>query len=509
MRSSAERSGARAPEGVPGRRGASVAQAALREVRGAATEVRRRLARLPIRVKLTLAFAGVMVVLLGGLALLLYTRFQAGLDAGIQRSLQAQAADLAVLARASGPLLATRPALAESEGTFAEILDANGRVLASSPGAQRRPLLSASEVARASRGPLALQRSDQSRLLARPVLDAAQERVVAVVGVSLGQREHALNTLGDLLFIGGPLALVLACGAGYALAAGALAPVESMRRRAAEISGGDPDAQLPVPDADDEVHRLGETLNEMLSRLASAVTRERSLVAHASHELRTPLSILKLELELALAAGRSREELEAALGSAAEEVDRLTRLAEDLLVIARADQGRLPLRKERIDAQDLMRTIAARFDRLGRAEGRAVVVAGTQAVEVDVDAARIEQALANLVDNALRYGAGSVELRAAKSNGTVELHVFDQGAGFPPAFMPEALERFSRHDGSRSRAGTGLGLSIVRAIAQAHGGDVGVENRSGGGAHVWLTLPPAPARAAGANRGELAGEAAV
>jgi two-component system OmpR family sensor kinase len=471
-----------------------------RRTRGLRANIGAFLRRLPIRLKLTLAFAGVMAVLFGGIALLLYFRFQAGLDASIQSSLQAQAADLETLARQSGPQLKSHPlakirigaSFEQGSGIgFAEILDGSGHVLDSTPGAlpelKSRTLLSRAEFASALRGQLIVERGDSWRLLARPV--SGQPTRVVIVGVSLATRAHALNTLGELLFVGGPIALLLACGAGYALAASALAPVESMRRRAAHISGADPGARLPVPEAHDELHRLGQTLNEMLARLEGAVTRERAFVADASHELRTPLAILKLELDLAHGTGRSRQELEGALHSAAEEVDRLTHLALDLLVIARADQGKLPVEHQPVDVPHMLRAIADRFAQQGRLAGRQVTVEGPDDLVVQADEARLEQALTNMVDNALRHGEGAVMLAAQARNGSIELHVMDEGQGFAQNFLPVAFERFSRADRARSRGGTGLGLSIVRAIAEAHGGTASAENRSAGGAHVWVTVP--------------------
>lgn len=168
---------------------------------------------------------------------------------------------------------------------------------------------------------------------------------------------------------GGVGALLLASLAGYGVAAGALAPVESMRRRAKLISGSAPGQRLPVPPARDEIARLGETLNEMLERLEAAHERERRFVGDASHELRTPLSILKAELDLALRSGRSREELEAALRSAGQETDRLIALAEDLLVLARAEDGRLALRLGAVDVGELLAGVRERFAMAPRSRG--------------------------------------------------------------------------------------------------------------------------------------------
>src|SRR6201999_3663215 len=202
------------------------------------------------------------------------------------------------------------------------------------------------------------------------VRGGAGGKVGGVVGEPLAQREKALDSLRALLIIGGPLALLLASLVGYAMAAAALRPVKRMRRRAAAVTASETSERLPVPFGTDESGRLGRTLNEMLSRLEAASARERAFVSDASHELRTPLAILRTELELAMRGEHTREELEDALRSAAEESERLSRLAEDLLVIARSDQGRLPVRPESIDAGEILLRVAGRFRTRARAEGR-------------------------------------------------------------------------------------------------------------------------------------------
>jgi signal transduction histidine kinase len=175
--------------------------------------------------------------------------------------------------------------------------------------------------------------------------------------------------------------------------------------------------------------------------------------------------------------------------SAAEEVDRLAKLADDLLVIARAEQGRLPLEKRRVEVGQVLDVVAARFATAAGGEGRSVRLEGSGRLAVQADRARLEQALTNMVSNALWHGGGEVVLRADKHTGTVELHVLDEGHGFEPGFLPRAFERFSRGDPARSRGGAGLGLSIVQVIAEAHGGRAYAANRAGGGADVWLSLP--------------------
>src|SRR5690242_11794421 len=165
----------------------------------------------------------------------------------------------------------------------------------------------------------------------------------------------------------------------------------------------------------------------MLGRLEGALEHERRFVADASHELRTPLALLRTELEVALRRPRAREELEAALRSAAEETERLSRLAEDLLLIARSDQGSVPLRIETVDVSQLLDAVRQRFAARAGELGRDLVVGAAGELTIDADQLRLEQALGNLVDNALVYGAGRVTLSAVAAAGMVELHVADEG----------------------------------------------------------------------------------
>lgn len=437
---------------------------------------------MPLRFKLTLAFTGVMAVLLTAAGIVLSVLVAENLDSTIDDGLGARARDAAAVVRVG--------ALATTGEPYAQVLTLDGRVKDTSTGAGNRPLLDPAEVAAARASDViaeARRESTDLRLLARPVR-AGGEPAILVVGESLVQREKALGALHALLLVGGPLALLIASAIGYTLAAAALRPVERMRRHAAAFTAAETSERLPVPPANDEIGRLGRTLNEMLDRLQVAFKRERAFVSDASHELRTPLAILRTELELALRGEHTREELEEALRSAAEEAERLSRLAEDLLVIARSDQGRLPVRPEPIEAGEMLARVAGRFRTRARAEARPLAPDPSPGVSFEADPARIEQALANLVDNALHHGEGTVRLSAREVDGAVELHVSDEGPGFPPEFIPRAFERFTRADEARTRGGTGLGLAIAAAIATAHGGTAHAANGAGG-ADVWISLP--------------------
>jgi signal transduction histidine kinase len=307
---------------------------------------------------------------------------------------------------------------------------------------------------------------------------------VLVVGATLQNRAETLSSFRYELSIAGPIALLIASLLGYLLAGLSLRQVESMRRRAASISAETAGQRLPVPQTGDEVQRLAETLNEMLGRLELALERERGFVADAGHELRTPLALLRTELELALRQASSPDELRSSIENAVREVDRMSLLAEDLLLIAQSDRGALPLRLETVAVSGLFASLLNRFG-----SGNRLVTDAAADLVVRGDRLRLEQALGNLVDNALRHGAGTIELSATVAKGAVELHVRDGGPGFPPEFLGDAFERFTRADPARGRGGAGLGLSIVSVIALAHGGTAHAKNTSPRGADVWIELP--------------------
>ncbi len=339
--------------------------------------------RLPLRVRLTLVFALAMALLLGGIGATLYFRLGSTLDEQIDLGLAARLDDLARAVRGEGAGLSEGAILAESDETFAQVLGPAGEVLDASPGLPDEPLLDREQLERArrdtlevDRGPIAGFDDDRVRLLATPVARDA-ETLVVVTGASLEDRDDALGSLRNQLLVGGPLALGLASLAAYLLAAAALRPVEAMRIRAAEISARAPGLRLPESERDDEIARLARTLNQMLERLEEAFARERRFVAEASHELRTPLASLKAELDLALRRPRTPQELEAALVSAAEETDRLTLLAEDLLLLARSDEGALSIETAPIAAGELLETVARRFRARAEDAGRSVVVTAT------------------------------------------------------------------------------------------------------------------------------------
>jgi heavy metal sensor kinase len=452
--------------------------------------------RVPIRLRVTLAFAVVMALLFTALGYFVYARFDSELSDQIDQSLRTHGDDIA-------SLLAQRrftrhEKLLGREESFAQVLYPDGRIYSTTPQLGPHPQLTPAEAARAARASFLVTRErirsiqGEGRLLARPARGRGQTYVV-VVSATLDDRNEALRNLRTILLIGGPVALLLASLAGYAVAGTALRPVEAMRRRAAAISAAERGERLPLPEANDELRRLGETLNQMLARLEAALERERAFVDDASHELRTPLALHKTELELALRYAKTPEEMRGALSSAIAEVDRLVQLAEDLLVLARSQEGRLALDRRQVQVATLLGDLVERFSARAGDSGRPLTIQPADGLVVEGDRLRLEQALSNLVENALQHGAGEITIRATDTGDEVEIHVEDRGPGFPSEFIGHAFERFSRADPARTGNGAGLGLAIVEAIAQAHRGSAHAANRDGSGADVWIELPRSPA----------------
>jgi signal transduction histidine kinase len=446
----------------------------------------------PIRVRLAIAFAGVMAIVLAATGLFLYLHLRSDLDRTIDRGLRSRAADVSALVQQADTGLrdagATR---ARGPGAdVAQILRADGHIFDATPGLGRSRLLTPTQLGGARRGALSIDRARTPfglmRLVAVPV-HAQEHDLVVVVGASLVDRDQALASLGTLLLVGGAGALLLASLAGYGLASGALRPVESMRRRAASISSDRLHERLPLGRTRDELHRLGETLNEMLARLEDGMDRQRAFTAEASHELRTPLTMLKTELELMARDRPAGEELAGSIDAAVDEADRLARLIDDLLVVARSDVDGVAMRMEEVRVSELLATVASRYE----GAGRRIAVAASDGLVMRADRGRLEQALGNLVDNALRYGREPIAITAEPRGDVVELHVRDAGPGFPPGFEAHAFDRFTRADDARGAGGTGLGLAIVRAIARGHGGEAHIARGPVGGADAWLAIPAA------------------
>jgi signal transduction histidine kinase len=383
--------------------------------------------------------------------------------------------------------ITSRTAPALPPGTSYQLLDAHNQVVAGSTGLTGTSLLSAEQAAtvlrhpvRADRGALFPISSNTLRLYAVPITPGAGPpatgSAVAVVAVRRDQRDEALRELIGQLTLANLAALAIASLVGYRLTRAALAPVERYRTEAARIAAGASGIRLAVPaDADDEIGRLGHTLNTMLAALEAALERERRFVNDASHELRTPLTLLSGELELALRRPRTTAELEQTITAAAADTAHLIRLADALLAVGVPTD---PAHADRIDLRDLLTGLVARYHSATPDAGPELRIHAGTDLTVRADASRLEQVVTNLLDNAARHGAPPVAVTADRTTNVIRITVHDYGAGMDPGFLARAADRFSRADTARTTPGTGLGLSLVDAVVTAHHGELRICARS-------------------------------
>lgn len=386
--------------------------------------------------------------------------------------------------------------------TLVQVVDANQRVRATSPGADRLvPMLDVDGVRAVRAGG------------ARDVAEGyvAQDGVLRVVGVGAGTRDAPVTVLVAAplaqveastrlvrrgLVVGVPLLLVSVAGLAWALVGSVLRPVAALRRGAAEVTGSVSGRRLPVPAAQDELHRLATTLNDMLARLDASTSRQRAFVADAAHELRSPLASARTQLEVVLAHPAGAD-WPATATDVLTDVDRLARLVDDLLLLARADSGAVTVADE-VDLAAVVAQVTAQSQarwagrgRPGSVSGPVVRVRSAGAHVVRGDARALARVASNLLDNAVLHARASVQAEVLTEGETVVLTVDDDGPGIAPADRSRVFERFTRLDEARGRddGGSGLGLAIVRDLVQAHGGSVQLVDATGGGLRAVVRLP--------------------
>lgn len=461
---------------------------------------------MPLRVRLALIVATGLTVLLVGSGFAFVHLLRDSLTASIDTSLWSRRHGLLATLQQQPHLAGSGPRTSALLQSGTQLFTARGTLAVQSSAdvddTGTAALLTPAQVTQARRGPLWLTTTHTNapypvRLLAFP-LPSGTGDAVAVVSESMALFNQAVDRVEAGFLFGGPVVVVGGAFAGWLLAGAALRPVERMRRQAASATVRDSDPVLDVPATRDEIAALAQTLNGMLGRLRAAFARERAFVADAGHELRTPLSVLRTELELAGRPSRTREELIAAVHAAAGETDRLARLTEGLLLLAR-EQDERSLHRERVPVRAVLEAATAGFAaRAGERRARLVLAVRPDDLTATWDQDLVRQVVVNLVDNALRYGCsaigerepGEIRVTAAGFADRVVLCVQDDGPGFPGDFLPHAFERFSRADTARSTAGgSGLGLSIVELITRVHGGQARAANRPDGGAEVTVEIP--------------------
>jgi heavy metal sensor kinase len=456
--------------------------------------------RLPIRARLTVWYAVLLAVILVGLGAFVVLRLKSDLETTIERDLRESAVQIAKGYALEGPedfLDVSGQVLTRGESA-AQVIDPRGRVLVSFGGPiARRPM--APPDARAD-ALVARQRmltvklggdNERFRALVSPVRRRNKDRVL-VVAESLRRAEESVNRVLVLLLLAGPAALLATTGVGWWVARKALLPVERMTSQAGEIGIDQLDERIALPPAADEISRLAETLNGMLDRLEQGVREKHQLIADASHELRTPLAVMRSELDVTLRGDDVDPEAREVLESAREEVARMSRTVDNLLTLARVDEGRLELLKSRVNLGEAIEAAARPLAPLAQAK-QVRLQLEPESWEVEADPERLQQALRNFIENAVKFGRPGGEVRVSSwGNGDeVGVTVSDDGPGITAEARAHVFDRFYRGDSARGRngGGSGLGLAICREVAKAHGGRVWVESEEGKGSAFSLALP--------------------
>ena len=309
----------------------------------------------------------------------------------------------------------------------------------------------------------------------------------------LAGAEATLRDLALILFVAVPATLALASFGGLFIADRALRPIDAITREAQRIGEQHLDRRLNLNLPDDEVGRLARTFDAMLARLDTAFQRQRQFTGDASHELRTPLTVMKTNIGVTLNRPRTPDEYRAALSDLEGDVNRLARLTDDLLLLARADAGRPLIEKREMDVSAVARAAVDDLRPLAEAKSLTLNLVAPDALPMQGDPDRLQHLLSNLIDNAIKYTPrGRVQVRLeASAPDSIRITVADTGPGIAPEHVPHVFERFYRIDASRSseQGGSGLGLAIAQSIAVAHGGSIDISSQIGAGTQVTVTLP--------------------
>ena len=467
---------------------------------------------LPIRARMTAGYVTLLAVIIAAVGAFLVLRLRTDLVDGVDRTLVPAAHQIALGYHAEGKPEAhdVSATVLSGEPAGSQVLDPRGHVIvAYGDPVARGPMLDDGDRALVLRGG-PLHRTarlgpagHRFRIAAEATTTHGGQPVIVVAAESLAGADRSVHRVLVLLLLAGPAALVATALAGWWLARRALRPIDRLTTEAQAIGLDRLGDRLAVPGTGDEVAHLAATLNTMLSRIQHGVEEQQRLVSDTSHELRTPLAAMRAELDVSLRADDLGPAARAVLESTREEVDRMSRTVEDLLVLASADEGLLALHTVPADLGDVAAAVVVAMEPLARSRSIALQLDAGPAPAV-ADARRVERAVGNMVDNAVKYSppGSTVRVRTATAGGEALVEVADEGAGVPPELAERVFDRFYRLDAARTRGGggggSGIGLAIVREVARAHGGRAWVRAAPGGGSVFSLALPAPAAPGGGA-----------
>ena len=399
-------------------------------------------------------------------------------------------------------------------GKFIQVLDESGNIGRKSENLKNVQLpISLNALKNASKGLITFETNRSIgntplRIITFPVVENNHAARIIQIASSLEEVEDALNTLFIILIITVPLALMVASLGGQFLAHKALKPVDDITHTARMITSQNLNQRIVPPRVKDEISRLIETFNGMISRLDQSFRQIKQFSSDASHELKTPLTILKGEVEVMLRKERTQQEYQQTLKSNLEEINRMSHIVEDLLLLSRADTGQIKLNKGDINLTEILTEVVAQMDMLARSKRLDLSMLNHhEEVHVFGDALRIRELFINLIENGIKYTeqGGSIHISLQKEFSTpgridkererfVKIVVTDTGIGISKEDQEKVFNRFFRVDKARSReqGGSGLGLSICHWIVEAHQGEIKVESELGKGSSFIVKLPSLP-----------------
>jgi len=476
-----------------------------------------------IRFKITILYMAILAVTLTSLSFVLYHNVKSGLNSNIDTLLKSKAGGIAQAIDAywqAANLEAMEGAIApdamkkrrnsnftriaqkwvKEESTDPKLLDimvhvfdTDGNTISSS-----KKVIGIGEIPRSDflsvlQGKARFDNMADLRVYTTPVFENEKVAYIVQIVSPTESTKIALNNLKLALFVLFPITVLATGIMGAFLAKVTLHPVDSMIETIHQIRAENMKVKLRIPATKDEIQKLAETFNDMLERLDSAFMAQRRLFADLSHELKTPLTILKGEFEVILKRARSNDEYQGALRSALEETNRVIRLAENLLILAKFDSKEISPKKDKVDLTGLLNTITGNVRGLSELKEIKLSLNIKDELSISGDRDELKTLFLNIVDNAFKYtpSGGNVQVSARKMGPNVEVVISDTGRGIPEDELEHIFDRFYRVEKARSSPGFGLGLSIAKSIAEAHGGGISVASHPGQGAEFTVSLPQA------------------
>lgn len=464
-----------------------------------------RKVNLPIKWKLTLWYGGILSIILVVFACGVYIYFRNSLQKSIDTKIRSIGEVLSSsitethntsifgnFERYLENVLGRKP-----KGKFIQIMDSSGRIGAKMSDIEGETLpTSFSTLESALRGEVVYETIERVtprvRMVTIPIVENKKVSSVVQVGTSLEDFDETMKKLLIIMIISIPTSISATIVVGYFMAKKALRPVDQIRRAAVKISSSNLDEKIDIVGRRDELGRLAETFNAMIGRLKDAFQRVNQFSIDVSHELKTPLTILKGATEVALRKEREKEDYKGLLKSNLEEIDRMSRIIDDLLLLSKADAKEITLNLEEIALRDLIMGVCMDMKIFAGKKGIEIDVGDLEDVRLKGDELKIRRMLWNIVENSIKYTEkdGKVFISSYINNGYARIDVKDSGAGISEEDIRFIFDRFYRADRSRRReTGSGLGLSISKWIAEAHGGSIEVKSHPGQGSLFSMKLP--------------------